>query len=107
MKQLYGYNTINDEDILIPENEFLIDGYDIAERLLEGLLFKVTAKDGKVDKVELYQKQDEGYFEQFNKKMFLNAAAELAQYIIDGNDVATLSKEIQKKYNVHEDGGFK
>ena len=108
MKKLYGYSEkILVEEIIIPENEFLIDGYHIAERLLEGLMFKVTAKDDKVDKIELYNKENEGYSEQFNKEMFLEKVKEQAENIIDGNDVAMLSKEIQKKYNVHEDGFFK
>ena len=48
--------------------EAYIDGYSIAERLLEGVTFKIYIENNEV-KVEVI-KEDEEYFEQFNKKYY-------------------------------------
>ena len=54
------------------------DGYAIAERLLEALMFQVTIQDDGSLKVWI-KPEDEGYFQQFNTTKFLNLAKEYAE----------------------------
>lgn len=106
MKQLYGYDE-NNQEILIEENSFLIDGYNFADRLLEGVMFEVIVKENKIDSIKPYKKIDKDYFEQFSEDYWMPIIKEHAETSTDGLDTVTLSKEIQQKYKVHEDGFFK
>ena len=38
---------IQEDDQVVPVDALYFDGYDIAERVLEGMVIKVTLKDGK------------------------------------------------------------
>lgn len=62
----------------------IVDGYEVAEKLLEGVEFMVTLKDGRA-KAKLKNEADAEYFSQFNKKKYLQ---EVATFIED-TDVAT------------------
>lgn len=105
MKQLYGYK-INSEDIIpIPENEFEIDGYHVADRLLESIIFKIIVTENDLI-IEPSTKSDKDCFEQFNKEYWLKKIKELAVRQIK-NDIVTIPKYLQKKYKVVEDGFFK
>lgn len=54
-----------------------IDGYDVAERLLEGVMFEIRFVGKKANvKVREY---DKDYFEQFNEPKWLQAIKELAE----------------------------
>lgn len=103
--QLYGYDK-NTQEILIKENSFLINGYNVGDRLLEGVMFEVIVKENKIDSIKPYKKNDKEYFEQFNEKYWMPEFKKYAEYVIN-NDIVTLSKKIQKKYEVHKDGFFK
>jgi hypothetical protein len=48
-----------------------VDGYDVAERLLEGVIFKIYP-DGHAE----CRKEDLHYFEQFNQEMWLKEVEE-------------------------------
>ena len=53
------------------------DGYQIADRLLEGLMFQITIQDDGTLKASV-KKEDEGYFSQFNTSKFLKEAEDFA-----------------------------
>jgi hypothetical protein len=57
--------------------EAYIDGYHFGETLLEGVIFRAFIKGNKL-KVELAKKEDIGYFNTLNTKMWLKAALECA-----------------------------
>ena len=52
-------------------DHIIIDGYDFGDRLLEGVMFKVTIVDGK-PKAEPASKGDENYLDTLNKEMWLH-----------------------------------
>jgi len=54
------------------------DGYSIAERTLEGLMFQVDIQDDGTLKVYV-RPQDEGFFDQFNTTKWLKVATEFAE----------------------------
>lgn len=54
------------------------NGYSIAERLLEDLMFQVTIQDDGTIKVWV-KPEDDGYFQQFNTQKFLKEAKEYAE----------------------------
>ena len=62
------YREINEREIT--ESIFVIDGYSIADRLLEGVRFNVHFGDDKILSVNV-DPDDAGFFSQFNEKMFL------------------------------------
>lgn len=105
MKKLYGYKINSEDIVLIPENEFEIDGYQVADRLLESVIFKIVVTENDLT-IEPSKKSDKDYFEQFNKEHWLKKIKELAIRQIK-NDIVTIPKYLQKKYKVAEDGFFK
>lgn len=58
------------------------DGYQIAERLLEGVTFQVTIQEDGTLKASVIP-QDEDYFEQFNTAKFLKMAED---YVAEGDE---------------------
>lgn len=59
-----------------------IDGYNIAERLLEGVMIEMTFSDkGKLQ--ASFQQKDQNYVEDLNIKNFLKLAKETAQEYLD------------------------
>ena len=63
------------------KGSMLVDGYAFGDRLLEGVMFKITLKGRKVTAENL--PEDEGYMAGLNKKLWLKAAVEFA---LDGDD---------------------
>lgn len=105
MKKLYcseldgNYSTINEREIT--ESVFLIDGYHIADRLLEGVMFHVHFEDDKILSVKI-DEEDADYFSQFNEKMFLERVSKYALNIITGDEV-DVPDYLKKKYNIGAD----
>ena len=103
MKKLYcceitshnPFVEVNEREIT--ESVFIVDGYHIADRLLEGVEFHVHFEDDKVLSVKVAEKHA-AYFSQFNEKMFLEAAEKSALRTIEGDEV-DVPDYIKKKYN--------
>ena len=106
---LYGFreaDVVNGQgtnDIRIPENIFLINGYSVGDRMLEDVMFEITFKDKEVLNVDV-EESSRGYFEDLNTTKWLNAVKNHAQSILDDGDEVELPSRIQEKYNV--EGGF-
>lgn len=56
----------------------LVDGYEVAGRLLEGVMFEVEDKDGKPHTIGVTAR-DEEYFDQFNQIKFILAMDALCE----------------------------
>jgi hypothetical protein len=83
----------------ITERVFQIDGYQIADRLLEGLIFDIHFDDNGVTDVVITNEHSRKYFESnFNSKKFYNLAKEYAQSILDEGDEVDVPKYIKDKY---------
>lgn len=101
---LYGarYGNTN-KKVLIDEKVFVIDGYSVADRLLEGLMFYVSFNGLDVEAISI-EEEDEDFFEQFNKEIFLGKVREQAESKLREackNSVTVyLPAETLKKYNV-------
>jgi hypothetical protein len=104
MNKLYccrvtSYNPYTESDIKeITESTFVIDGYHIADRLLEGVEFFVTFNDTKVTNVEVNPKHA-SYFSQFNEKMFMDKVKNYAAKRIEGDEV-DIPEFLKKKYYI-------
>ena len=58
-------------DLCEKELEFvLLNGYDVGDRLLEGVIFKISKKKNGKYKAELYNEDDWAYCNRLNMKMF-------------------------------------
>ena len=72
---------------LIKNAEF--DGYQIADRLLEGLMFQIKIKDDNSLEISV-KEEDEDFFNQFNKEYFFNEALKHANnaddFYVSGTD---------------------
>ena len=89
------YREINEREIT--ESIFVIDGYSIADRLLEGVRFNVHFGDDKILSVNV-DPDDAGFFSQFNEKMFLKQVEDYAKRTIEGDEV-DIPEDLKKKYN--------
>lgn len=69
-----SHNPYKEEFVTeIPERVFEIDGYQVADRMLEGVIFEVTFDDSGVTDVKLPNDQTKSWFEDnFNSKKFYN-----------------------------------
>ena len=74
MKKYTFFETQSGKKIKTAE----FDGYEIAERLLEGMMFQATIQDDGTLKVWV-KPEDTDYFSQFNTEKFLKEAQEFAQ----------------------------
>lgn len=102
MAKLYcskvSHNPYKEEMITeITEKVFEVDGYSIADRLLEGVLFNVYFENGKVINVVVNERQKE-YFSQFNTRKFLKKVKDYAQSILDEGDEVDVPNFIKDKY---------
>lgn len=95
---LYGYKGKKD-GILIDENEFLIDGYSVGDRILEGVMFKIKFKDVDVLSVEV-REEHKKYFNQLNAELWLGRVKKEAERLLRTGDEVEISEEIKEKYNV-------
>ena len=83
----------------ITEKVFQVDGYEVAERLLEGIKFDVYFDNNKVTKVEIGDAHDKSYFEKtYNTNTWYTAVIEYAQRIINTGDEVEVPKFIKDKY---------
>ena len=93
------YNIVNEREII--ESVFLVDGYTIADRLLEGVMFHVHFEDDKILSVKVDEKHS-NYFSQFNQEMFLDKVKKYALRVIEEGDEVEVPDFIMKKYNFTE-----
>ena len=106
---LYGFredDVVNGEgtnDILIPENIFLVNGYSVGGRVLEDVMFEITFKNKEVLYVEV-EGNSSDYFEGLNTTRWLTAIRNHAQGILKYGDEVDLPERIMEKYNV--ESGF-
>lgn len=85
--------------IEIPEKIFEIDGYEVAERLLEGIPFNVYFDNNQITKVEISDKDDKDYFEDnFNSKRWYEEVKKYAKSILKEGDEVEVPKFIKDKY---------
>lgn len=97
MTKLYCSEMDESTEREITESVFLIDGYSVADRLLEGVMFHVHFQDGKILSVKVDEKHT-NYFSQFNQEMFLEKVQKYALRTIQGDEVE-VPDYIMKKYN--------
>ena len=93
------YTEHNEREIT--ESVFLVDGYHIADRLLEGVMFHVHFKDDSVISVDV-DPQRKAYFSQFNEGLFLGRVRDYAISIIEGDEV-DVPNYIKEKYGFTSD----
>lgn len=90
------------EDMIteITEKVFQIDGYEVADRLLEGILFDVDFSNG--INVFISTPQTKKYFESnFNSDKFYQLVKEYASSIIEDGDEVTIPKYLRDKYFIN------
>lgn len=105
MSKLYCSRVSNqspyNEDMIteITEKVFQIDGYHIADRLLEGVLFDIHFDDNGVTDVVITSENSRKYFESnFNTKKFYDLAKKYAKSILDKGDEVDIPNYIKDKY---------
>lgn len=67
---------LKEDEVTIVDTAY-IDGYHFGDRLLEGVMFRVTVKDGDLS-VEVIE-QCKKYFSRLNQEMWLGAALAYAK----------------------------
>lgn len=97
MTKLYCSERDESTEREITESVFLVDGYSVADRLLEGVMFHVHFQDGKILSVKV-DEEDVNYFSQFNQEMFLEKVQKYALRTIQGDEV-DVPDYIMNKYN--------
>lgn len=98
MKKLYCSELDESTEREITESTFVIDGYAVGDRLLEGVIFHVHFEDETILSVKVDEKH-KNYFSKFNEKMFLDKVRNYAERIIEEGDMVDVSDSIRKKYN--------
>jgi hypothetical protein len=117
-----SHNPYEEEFVTeIPEKVFEIDGYQVADRMLqkkrinltfqsvfnfflkklflEGVIFEVTFDDSGVTDVKIAKSQTKEWFEDnFNSKKFYNMVKETAQVILDEGDEVDIPDWLKEKY---------
>ena len=96
-----SHNPYKEEFVTeIPEKVFQIDGYEVADRLLECILFDVYFdEEGEVIKVEISDEYSRNYLEKnLNSKKWYKAVREYAESILEEGDEVVLPQFIEKKY---------
>jgi hypothetical protein len=85
----------------VEEKEFQIDGYYVADRILEGVLFNIKFdENGEILNVQV-DKGSESYFENLNKEKFLEMIENRAKDILSEGDEVDLPYHLKKKYMVN------
>jgi hypothetical protein len=109
--KLYATPLINEKDlgisVEVTENQFLIDGYDIRGRQMEGVMFKITFNP-ETNKVILVENEsnDENYLSDFNKEKLFKEISEYAEELLTSDeDGIILSDELKEKYYHPKFGG--
>ena len=95
-----SHNPYKEEMVTeIPEKAFYVDGYNIAERLLEGIPFTVYFDDSGVKEVKIENDYYRDYFEgNFNTKRWYKEVELYAQDIIEEGDEVSLPGWLEEKY---------
>lgn len=100
------YEVKGETEVIISENEFLIDGYDVGDRLLEGVMFEVKFQNDENGLPEIISvnvvEESKNYFEQLNQNKWLSAIKKYAEEILEYGDEVELSDKLKKKYGVKE-----
>src|SRR5574343_1710582 len=90
------------EDMIteIPEKQFLVYGYDIADRLLEDLDFVVTFDpNGNITDIGYQDDYDKNYFESnFNTQRYLELVRRDAESILETGDEVDIPRDLKTKY---------
>ena len=105
MAKLFCSRVVNKptyvEDMIteITEKVFIINGYNIADRMLEGLLFCVYFDDSGVTDITFENNRDKKWFEEnFNSRKFYKHVKEEAESILEDGDEVEVPKFIKDKY---------
>ena len=73
MSKVKHFETVSGKIVKIAE----FDGYSIADRLLEGLMFQISVQEDGTLKASVKEK-DKSYFSDFNQEKFLKLAVDYA-----------------------------
>lgn len=85
----------------ITEKQFLIDGYQVADGLLEGVMFEITFdSDGSITNIQV-EEDSKDYFEQFNQDKFYQMVREKAEKILQKGDEVNISQHLKDKYYIN------
>ena len=99
--KLVGMNHPDGKEIEITERTFQIDGYNIADRMLEDVMFNVTFDiGGEIINVAVDESSKE-YFDQFNQEKFLKMVKKEALINIKGSEEVNISTDMLQKYNIN------
>lgn len=95
-----SHNPYKEEFVTeIPERVFEIDGYQVADRMLEGVIFEVTFDDSGVIDVKLPNDRTKSWFEDnFNSKKFYNMVKQEAEGILKEGDEVDIPDWLKEKY---------
>lgn len=95
-----SHNPYKEEFVTeILEKVFQIDGYSVAERLLEGIPFDVYFSDNGITKIEIADDYSRKYFEDnFNSQRWYQKVKEYAEDILSEGDEVDVPKFIEQKY---------
>lgn len=94
-----SHNPYKEEMITeITEKVFQIDGYSVAGKQIEGILFDIHFDDSQVTSIKITSDSDREYFEStFNKDTWYNKVKDYAEEILKGDEV-DVPKYIKDKY---------
>lgn len=97
MAKLVGFLNNNDDQFIeIPEKVFLIDGYNIGDRLLEGVMFEINFNEK--DIIINVEKESKNYFSNLNEKKWLKEVRKQALFILNTGDEVEVPETIKTKY---------
>jgi hypothetical protein len=82
----------------IPERVFIVNGYSIADRLLEDILFYVSFDDNGVTNITLDKCQKEYFESNFNSKKFYKSVKSYAESILEEGDEVSIPLYLEDKY---------
>ena len=108
MAKLYCSRVVGDnqnntykEDMIteIPERVFIVDGYNIADRMLEGVPFCVWFDDNGVTKIDFETEHTKNWFKNtFNSKKWFKEVEKYAENILEEGDEVEVPDFIKNKY---------
>lgn len=99
MKIHYTTDTVNMTDEGLFMGVLQLDGYRIADRMLEGVIFLINVKDGVIDSDSVRVRPgDADYFSDFNEAKWLKAAKEA--FLQEEDDFAVYNTSIEDIYVV-------
>lgn len=97
-----SHNPYKEEMITeIPEKVFEIDGYQVADRMLEGVLFEVKFDDSGITEVKVNDQQKKYFEDNFNTKKFYDMVKSSASDTIDEGDEVDIPSWLKQKYFIN------